>query len=414
MQSDFIARCDAYLERLRGARNFDEILKLWRENNLPYTLPALDPFSAAYRDNVLAVYQQLTRGGYETQNELTSTKQSAESFRIGYPWVSKNLEVVAQELSKTVQAMHVLGARGASVQSIIEFGSGWGNLVLPLVKSGRRVTAVDIDPGFLQRTKDLVVRDGLEVETICGDFVEVAGRMEQNFDAAIFQSSFHHCLEFDELVARLGRNVLTAKGCVYFFSEPIAKNFAFPWGLRFDGESLWAIMCNKWLELGFDESFFLALMHRHGFMMTRVAGVPGYVGEGWIGTRAGVGIDVVDWVLPDLHEAGFWPRQTDPAHGRFLRGRATLPRLIAPGTGSYCLLFRNFGPRPLKLTLRGDAQQDAVFLVAAGGELEIDAPRTTNTDLLLRCDTFIPHRLIKNGDEREIGVALVRAKAVAG
>jgi 2-polyprenyl-3-methyl-5-hydroxy-6-metoxy-1,4-benzoquinol methylase len=407
MHTEFLELCDKYLLQLRAADSFESILKLWRENTFPYHISNRDPFSNAYREEVLDVYRRLTRSDYLAENELTSTKQSAEDFAIGYPWVSKHLDVVAQEMAKTVQALKALSVEPIRRQSIVEFGCGWGNLAVPLARAGQQVTVVDIDEAFLNRVRDHVERDGFAISTEKGDFVEAAARLEGQFDAVVFQSSFHHCIDFHELLEIIGQKVLNEEGRIFFFSEPIYKNFAFPWGLRFDGESIWAIMCNKWLELGFDEGFFLQLMHNHGFLMKRVDGVPGYVGEGWVGNRARQGLWFSEWVLPDGFDDGFWPEQGNRLHGRFLRGRATLPRIWNQPRAAYRLSLKNFGACDLKISLCGDSQIPVEVDIPAGAEKTVGAPISSQSNLVMNSQTFIPNELIANGDMRRIGVALI-------
>jgi len=403
---EFFAHCFAYRDQLRRAHGFEEAQRLWRATQIDYTMPALDPSSTQYRDTVLAIYQRLTDTDYQASNELTSTKQSAEEFRIGYPWVARDLGIAASELSKTVQTLSALARLGGQVGSVVEFGCGWGNLAVPLAKLGRQVAVVDIDEAFLLRAQDLARRDGFELDAHLGDFVEVAGRLPVKYDAAIFQSSFHHCLDFETLMARLADSVLAEQGRIFFFAEPIHRNFAFPWGLRCDGESLWAIMCNQWLELGFDEDFFLQMALRHGFFVSRVEGIPGYVGEGWMATRSRHGIAFADCALPQAFSQSLWDRAPEVSYGRFLRRSSSLPSL--PPSTRYKLALHNFCPKPLRLNLHGDAGETLSCTVQPGAALEIVAPVSHRDPLRLECDTVVPDRLIHNGDIREIGLALIR------
>lgn len=406
VNEEFFARCAAYREELSRARNFEEMSNLWRSTRIGYSMPDLDPGSPAYRQAVLAVYERLTQTGYEARNELTSNKQSPRDFEIGYPWVSRDLGVAASELGKTVQALMALQTHGAGAQSMIEFGCGWGNLAVPLAKLGRHVSVVDIDEAFLQRTKALAERDGFQIQTHHGDFVEVAGRLPSTHDAVIFQSSFHHCLDFETLMSLLADRVLSEHGRIYFFAEPIHRELGFPWGLRCDGESLWAIMCNGWLELGFDEDFFLRMALRHGFLVSRIPGVPGAVGEGWVAMRSRHGLAFADCALPPAADNSFWGRAADTRFGRFLRRASQLPPL---GSASrYGLTLRNYCPRALRVRLSGDHGETLDCQLPPGAEQEVTAPPSRNGPLWMHGETVIPDRLIHNGDTREIGLALTR------
>jgi hypothetical protein len=59
--------------------------------------------------------------------------------------------------------------------------------------------------------------------------------------------------------------VLTPEGRVFFAGEPITADFPMPWGLRLDGNSLWAIRKNGWLELGFREDYFRQALEQTGW-----------------------------------------------------------------------------------------------------------------------------------------------------
>jgi hypothetical protein len=309
-------------------------------------------------------------------------------------------------LGKTVQALKALGELAIKSGSIVEFGSGWGNLVVPLVKLGFELTAVDIDPAFLDRMTNILEQDSLQCETYLGDFVECADRFSRQYDLAIFQSSFHHCLEFDSLFSRLSTQVLNGDGRIIFLSEPIFKDYTFPWGLRFDGESLWAIMCNHWLELGFDEDFFIELALRHGFFLSPIPGIVGLVGEGWVATRCQSGLSFADCRLPSEYHSSFWERDINPEYGRFLRSKSCLPSL--PAGRQYILTLRNYCTKELKLCLRGDDESEMTIVLTQGGQQEITAPTNQRDVLSIQCETVIPDLLIQNNDRREIGVAILR------
>jgi len=71
----------------------------------------------------------------------------------------------------------------------------------------------------------------------------------------------------------------------YFLRCPI-DDLAFPWGLRYDGESIWAITCNKWLELGFSKSFFMSVFSGIGMSIDELPDESGFLGSSWIARLA--------------------------------------------------------------------------------------------------------------------------------
>ena len=65
----------------------------------------------------------------------------------------------------------------------------------------------------------------------------------------------------DHLVSRDGKLVFSA--------EPISDELPAPWCLRLDGESLWQIRRRGWLELGFQERYFIDTLGRFGWRAER-------------------------------------------------------------------------------------------------------------------------------------------------
>lgn len=278
----FVADAIAYKKDLVAAKDFTSLSKLWKQKNIPYRMRVEDPLSDAYRAEVLDVYQRLVGGKYDTVNEMTSTHLTPENFARGFPWVSGDLGVVASELGKVVQVFSALGRYTPEAKSVIEFGVGWGNSAVPMARAGLDVCAVDIDEAFLKRTAGEAKALSTNVRTMHAEFLEAARDPGQRYDVALFSSSFHHCLEFEELLRAIKENVLTENGCIMFFAEPISNGMSFPWGLRYDGEAIWAITCNKWLELGFSEDFFRELMARVGFSVEPIPDPSGLSGPGWL------------------------------------------------------------------------------------------------------------------------------------
>jgi hypothetical protein len=70
------------------------------------------------------------------------------------------------------------------------------------------------------------------------------------------------------MIESLGR-LVKDDGVVIFAGEPIAETFPVPWGVRLDGISVWSIRRNRWLELGFQESYFVRTMSRFGWIVTK-------------------------------------------------------------------------------------------------------------------------------------------------
>lgn len=408
-KEDFIRSSMVYLNELQTASNFDEMLTLWRKTSIPYSMGNLDPYSREYKELVKHVYKSLSNSDYNPNNELTSTKQSQADFEIGFPWISGNLRIVAEEMAKPVQILDALHVSDKSGARIIEFGCGWGNLALPLARAGQDVTVVDIDEGFLQRVRRKAEKESLTVSSHCGDFVDVAKSVTEKFGVAIFQSSFHHCIDFMELLSAIRTNVLTPDGIIIFASEPISNDIKFPWGLRYDGESLWAIMCNKWLELGFSHDFFSEMLFNCGFFFEKIPGIDGFVGDGWKANRCGLALDFNRWELPSKFDQLFYPPDSGVA-GRFCRQHATLPGLRDPHGQAYQLVFVNYGTRALSVRVDGATSQSVVVRPAASETVNV---LIDHGAVSITSDTYVPDQQYRNGDTRELGVNLRSVRLVS-
>jgi 2-polyprenyl-3-methyl-5-hydroxy-6-metoxy-1,4-benzoquinol methylase len=406
-KSELLRSALEFRAALQAAQNFDEILPLWRNTSLPYSMGCLDPFSEAYRLEVLDLYKHLTDAVYSELNELTSNKQETEQFEIGYPWVLRNLDVIAVELAKAVQALRALHRLGLEGSKIVEFGAGWGNLAIPLAKAGQNVVAVDIDKGFLSRIERIAAKENVAISTVHAEFVEAARGMAKDVDAAIFQASFHHCLNFQELLGAIRDQVLSPTGVILFLSEPIHRNFEFPWGLRFDGESLWAIMCNKWLELGFDHAFFSQCLLRAGFFLTELEGVAGFVGSAWAGVPAARPLAFEAWSLPALYDETFW--SGSEGYGRFCRPGSRLPGLEGGSRTKYALTFRNFSPRKLRVKIKGRATLTVMLEPDDAASVMVDA---NCPEVVITSDVYVPAMLQGNGDNRTVGAGLISVTCV--
>ena len=399
MQHELLKAAGEYREKLSRTSDAGAFRRLWHETSLPYAMETADPYSEAYKEEVLTVFKELTGQSYSAELEMTSTKQDQAEFELGYPWTSQDLGIISNELAKTVQAIRALHQANIA-GPVVELGAGWGNLALPLAKAGFDVTAVDIDPGFVDRLERLAREQHVSIQTLKSSFAAVPHVLNRRFDAVIFQSSFHHCLDFQQLLDGIVTSMLADQGSIFFFSEPIYRSLCFPWGIRYDGEALWAVMCNGWLELGFDEGFFIDLLFRHGLVLSRVPAIDGFVGDGWRATRATNGIRFADLIMSPDYDKGFFPPEVDPAWGRFSRGEGLLPAL---GMSHCQLTIRNFAPHSLNFSARS-GRHVAAAAIAANETIEITIP--TVGPVGFSSETYTPSEVLFNGDTRVLGVAI--------
>lgn len=232
--------------------------------NFPLSLPS-DPGSPEYRDVQMQMYEWLHGKPYSLNNETSSFDVLAAASR-PFPFYTESPQTVGNHVIAIGHLIRTMNLRPGS--SVLEFGPGWGNTTTFLARMGYAVTAVDIEKNFVDLINERGKQKGLKIDAIQGDF-SLINEIDKQFDAILFFECFHHCSDHRALIASLDKAV-RPHGKVVFAAEPITDDFPMPWGLRLDGESLWAIRKNGWLELGFQEAYFTDLLEQYGWHTTKV------------------------------------------------------------------------------------------------------------------------------------------------
>jgi SAM-dependent methyltransferase len=228
----------------------------------PLPLPD-DPFDPEYRERQFEVYRRISgQTVYTTDNERSEFPMDPTR---PFPFYTESYDTVSHHLIALgfiIQTMRL-----PAKAKVLELGVGWGNTAITMAQMGYDVSAIDIEPNFVKLVNDRAALFGLPPIARHGSFLEI-GELEDRFDAVLFYECFHHCSDHMALLQQL-HSVLAPGGRVFFAAEPITDAFPIPWGIRLDGESLWAIRRNGWLELGFQESYFRAALERAGFSVIK-------------------------------------------------------------------------------------------------------------------------------------------------
>lgn len=263
-----LERIDQYLAGLASVTTDAELRNHFATFHCeqPGGMPA-DPFSTAYRDRVLAMYAHLSGRTYAPSNEVTMFDVDAALVR-PFPFGTGSAVVVGDHLMQLGQLVRALEGLDPGA-SVLDCGAGWGNTTMAFAQSGFRVTAIEVEPRFVDLIAARAAKESVDVEVIADDFLSAFEQLAaagRTFDAVVFFESFHHCDDPVRLVGLIDR-VVSPGGCALFGAEPISAAFPIPWGLRLDGESLWAIRSNGWMELGFRSDFFDELLGRYGWLV---------------------------------------------------------------------------------------------------------------------------------------------------
>lgn len=223
-------------------------------------LPA-DPHSSEYADAQRRIYEYVAgRQTYDAaKNEWVELdlKRHVES---PFPYSTRSSVTVGEQLMAIGFLTKAMNLHPGD--RILEFGPGWGNTTIQFRQMGNHVTAVDVNPLFLDVIQLRLDKLGLDIETAAADMLEY--QAAEPYERVVFFECFHHCADHVRMIRNLDRLVAPG-GMVVFGGEPITDDFPVPWGLRLDGMSVWSTRKHGWLELGFRTDYFRDLLRRHGW-----------------------------------------------------------------------------------------------------------------------------------------------------
>jgi SAM-dependent methyltransferase len=239
-----------------------------------------DPFSDEYRQSVFNLYEWLHGAPYTPRNEFTLFELERYTD-VPFPYATQSGSTVGNYL---IGMGHIIRTLNLAPQSrVLEFGPGFGNVTIALAQMGHHVTAIDIGQNFVDLINARAASVHTPVDAVVGDF-SMVHELDGTYDAVLFFECFHHCADHLGLLGGLDR-VVAPGGRVFFAGEPIARSRPEPWGLRMDGESLWAIRTKGWLELGFRRSYFLSALDRYGWRAELVSCPGTTLGEIFVASR---------------------------------------------------------------------------------------------------------------------------------
>jgi 2-polyprenyl-3-methyl-5-hydroxy-6-metoxy-1,4-benzoquinol methylase len=230
------------------------------------TMPE-DPFSEEYYQHVLRIHARLSgRDQYDsTTMEHTPLDIPAQAKRPA-PYTSDSM-TLGQYFESYGHVLKVLDAKEG--MRILELGCGDAQISLHLARMGCNVTAIDIEPGYIELVKRQATMLDTKITALQGGFMSGVG--SGKFDRIFFYQAFHHSLEHQDLLMALP-DMLTDGGFVVFGPEPVIDPegpwkhaVPYPWGPRLDGLSLRAMAVHGWMELGFHKNYFDEALRRAGF-----------------------------------------------------------------------------------------------------------------------------------------------------
>jgi SAM-dependent methyltransferase len=182
----------------------------------------------------------------------------------------------------------------------LEYGAGFGQTALALARLGVNVDTVDISTTFCEFVRRQAEFFQVPLSAFHGYF-GVNPRPGQKYQMIWFYESFHHCLDFQNVVRQLGDH-LAEGGRVILGGEPIVEReyaaVPYPWGVRLHSEVAAVVRKQHWFELGFSERFLFELFSAAGFVGRRIDCEPSLFGQLYVFERRPDEIDLSKHWLP--------------------------------------------------------------------------------------------------------------------
>ncbi len=365
----------------------------------PSDIPT-DPYSTEYADRQFEFYRYIAdRCTYEIDNERSDFPTDANC---PFPYYTKSSDTVGDQLMAIGFIIKTMGLPAGS--SILELGPGWGNTTIELARMGYEVTAVDIDPTFVELINERADKFALTVDVRRSTFLEI-DRLDRTFDAVLFFESFHHCSDHRELIRKL-KTVVAPQGRVFFAAEPVADSFPMPWGVRTDGESLWAIQQFGWLELGYQESYFLRMLAHLGWIVKKHTTASTPLGVIFEASRADGVYELSTFVLPPDEETTWADPDGPDIRQRYTTGRSVFS--LEQGRDCTSIVIDAVNACPTAIPYRvAHGHEELTAVAPPRQELTIRLPYDPVGDsLVIEAVEWRPADVMDSTDTRSIGLAV--------
>jgi len=224
---------------------------------------ALDPFGEEYFQQQVDVYREIAGRDLDQSKGEQCPVDVETNVLACNPYNNSDIRFIAKH-ARTIQTCLALAdlPPGASV---LDMGCGWGLSSEVMAFAGARVTAVDINPSFVELVGRRATRLGLPIEAIVSEFDTYVD--SRQYDLLFFYECLHHSLKPWETIARLAP-LVKPHGKIVWAGEPVNDYWWRNWGLRLDCDSIYCMRKFGWWESGWTADFLTRCFARSGFEQT--------------------------------------------------------------------------------------------------------------------------------------------------
>lgn len=363
-----------------------------------------DPYSLEYFESQIALYHEISgRNSYELENEYTPFDFDGLKNN-PYPYCTKSATTVGDQL--IAQGFMIKTMNLPPDSHILEFGAGWGNTTLNFVQMGYKATVVEIDPSLAKLINYRTALFAKEVHLIQQDMLSFSQQDSGQYDAVLFYSCFHHCADHINLLRNLHK-LIEKDGIIAFAAEPVA-DFPYPWGIRLDGISVWSIRKFGWLELGFDNSYFFKTLLLLGWTPKRHRSNEHPLCDVIVAKKSNRYYEPSQITLPPDECSSWAIKETDPnLKLRFTKNKSVMTCEAEINVKAIEICISNYAPFAIEITCSAGSSKQK-FSIAKNSSNIICKSSVQDWDgkITIASKTWVPAKTYKNGDFRELGVAV--------
>jgi 2-polyprenyl-3-methyl-5-hydroxy-6-metoxy-1,4-benzoquinol methylase len=224
----------------------------------------LSPFSSAYFDQQIQLYEEISGRKLNQVDGELHLANPEELIASVNPLGATDVNHMS-EYCRAILTMLSLADLPADAK-VLDMGAGHGVSSELFAFAGCKVHAVDIDPvlGDVSRTR--AERRNYPITRSNLNFDDVGLIEADDYSAAFFYQSLHHCLKPWELIGNL-QSKLRPDGVIAFAGEPIQTAWWNNWGLRLDPESVYVAREYGWFESGWSHQFISECFAKNGMQL---------------------------------------------------------------------------------------------------------------------------------------------------
>ncbi len=257
----FVAECDK-----RGGPNHPDCAEYLRVFDVVLDTKVnqdLDPFSDEYVAQMVSVSEELAgRTLNQGRGNMPPLDVAAHAAAVS-PYNTHDVRFLSKH-NRAVTTALMLANLPAGAE-VLDAGCGWGLSSEAMAFSGARVTALDIDPLFVDLVRRRAARLGLPIEAVQADPDEF--QTDKRFDLLFFSECLHRSVRPWKTLAHLSQFV-KPEGKVVFAWEQARPTPWRHWGVRLDAVSVYCARKFGWRGGSWTGDFLGRCFAKAGFSLT--------------------------------------------------------------------------------------------------------------------------------------------------